>query len=163
MLKPQVAPRIVRAGEKPVISQSPTDQIWFPLSSADTGNAFSWIEGRVGYLDGPPLHIHVNQDEVLHLLAGELTIVVGDQQDEIRAGDVVFIPRGVAHAYTNLSRTTPAWAIGLHAPGGFDEFMEAFTALPPGPPDPAVMAELGRKYEQAVVGPPLRVTLGLAG
>jgi hypothetical protein len=39
--------------------------------------------------------------------------------------------------------------------------MDEVGKLPPGPPDPDKMRELGEKYGQEVVGPPLAVSLGL--
>jgi hypothetical protein len=39
--------------------------------------------------------------------------------------------------------------------------MDAVGQLPPGSPDPDKMRELGAKYGQEVVGPPLAVSLDL--
>jgi uncharacterized cupin superfamily protein len=38
------------------------------------------LEHRVPHGDSPPLHVHRNEDEVFHVLEGELRFVAGDRQ-----------------------------------------------------------------------------------
>ena len=47
----------------------------------------------------PPLHIHHREDETFYLIAGEITFLLGDQRIDATAGDFVFAPKGVSHAF----------------------------------------------------------------
>jgi uncharacterized RmlC-like cupin family protein len=46
------------------------------------------------------LHIHHSDDEAWHVLEGELTFRYADRAEVARSGMTVFVPAGVAHAYT---------------------------------------------------------------
>lgn len=49
---------------------------------------------------GPPhLHVHHEDDEAWHVLAGTLTFRFADRTEEVGAGSTVFVPAGVAHTY----------------------------------------------------------------
>jgi len=48
-----------------------------------------------------PTHRHPNCNETIVLLSGNVTCIVDDQEYLINAGDVVFVPRGSAHAIRN--------------------------------------------------------------
>jgi uncharacterized RmlC-like cupin family protein len=46
------------------------------------------------------LHVHHSDDEAWHVLEGELTFRYADRTEVARSGMTVFVPAGVAHAYT---------------------------------------------------------------
>ena len=48
-----------------------------------------------------PTHRHPNCNETIVLLFGNVTCIVDDQEYLIKVGDVVFVPRGSAHAIRN--------------------------------------------------------------
>lgn len=48
-----------------------------------------------------PRHRHPNCNETIVLLSGNVTCIVDDQEYLIKAGDVVFVPKGSAHAIRN--------------------------------------------------------------
>ena len=50
-------------------------------------------------------HIHPNCEEVVYVLDGEVEHTLGDQQTTLRAGDLIVVPRGVAHRLVNTSAT----------------------------------------------------------
>lgn len=67
-----------------------------------TEECFSWhavfpIETFV------PPHIHPTQDEYVLLLDGTLDIVIGGEKKQAGTGDLVCMPRGVAHGLFNNS------------------------------------------------------------
>lgn len=152
--------RLLHANDGLTIKPSAVETLVFKVTHEETDGHFDYLIGDIGYLGGPPMHLHVNEDEVLHLLEGELTFKVGDELVEMGAGDVVFVPKGVPHGYVNKQHVT-ARGIGLFVPSGLARFMIDYTALPPGPPDPQKMDELSKKHGLIVVGPPLAVLLGL--
>jgi quercetin dioxygenase-like cupin family protein len=152
--------RLMRANEGLTVKPGPVETLVFPLTHEETDGSFDYLIGEIGYLGGPPMHFHINEDEVLHLLEGELTFKVGEELVEMVAGDVVFVPKGVPHGYVNKQQTI-ARGVGIFVPSGLARFMLDFSALPPGRPDPQVMEDLGKKHGLIVVGPPLAVLLGL--
>jgi N-acetylneuraminate synthase len=46
-----------------------------------------------------PRHHHVQKDESYHLLYGDLTVDIGGEERNLRAGDVVSINRGMVHSF----------------------------------------------------------------
>ena len=79
-------------------------------------------DGRVGVMlnrmppgaTGPPLHHHAF-DEMFYVLEGELTFQLEDELVTKRAGELVFVPGGVAHAFTNRGDAPARFADRLHA------------------------------------------------
>ena len=66
-------------------------------------------------------HVHADEDDAFYILEGELTFVVGDDEEEVVAGPGTFVlvPPGVRHGFSN--RTDQVVRIlNLHAPAGFD-------------------------------------------
>jgi quercetin dioxygenase-like cupin family protein len=152
--------RIARAGEGKTMKPSPEEDLVFKITGEDTDGQFDYVEGTIQHLGGPPMHVHHFQDETFYVVEGELRFTVGEEMLDLRAGDFAYIPRGVAHGYVNMKQE-PVRGLGVFVPGGFDRFMDEVGQLPQGPPDPEKMRELGEKYGQEVVGPPLAVSLGL--
>lgn len=67
-----------------------------------TKACFSWhaafpIESFV------PPHIHLTQDEYILILTGRLDLMLGDQTLQAHAGDLVCMPKGIAHGIFNNS------------------------------------------------------------
>lgn len=48
-----------------------------------------------------PLHLHHKDDEAWYVLEGTLSVRVGTDVVEAKAGSAVFVPRGTAHTYWN--------------------------------------------------------------
>src|SRR3954469_1897518 len=66
---------------------------------------------------GPELHYHPYV-EVAIVQEGTATITVGDEEREVKAGDVVVIPAGTPHRFIN-SGETPLRQIDIHASSRF--------------------------------------------
>jgi len=66
-------------------------------------------------------HVHAEEDDAFYILEGELTFVVGDDEEEVVAGPGTFVlvPPGVRHGFSNHA-DTPVRMLNLHAPAGFD-------------------------------------------
>ena len=98
--------------------------VWFAgdvytvkLTADATRGSLGLIEASVPPGGGPPPHLHVKSDATFYLTAGELEFLEGDRIFVARAGDAVFIPRGVAHRFTNIG-LVPATMVFLYTPGG---------------------------------------------
>src|SRR3954468_17825412 len=61
----------------------------------------------------PPGHLHPNQDEHFEVLEGELTAIVDGERRVLAPGDVLDIPRGVAHRMWNAgdAKVRATWRI----------------------------------------------------
>src|SRR5438045_7665869 len=46
------------------------------------------------------LHVHYEDDEAWHVLEGTLTFKFIDRTVEVKKGETVFVPAGVAHSYS---------------------------------------------------------------
>ena len=65
----------------------------------------------------PPKHFHPDQDERFEVLEGTLTARVDGEQRELRAGDVLEIPRRAVHQMWNAG-DQPARATWITSPAG---------------------------------------------
>ena len=120
-------------------------------------------EGRVSAVEtisapksgGPPLHTD-DHDEIFVVQTGVMHFRVGDREIDAPMGSVVFVPRGVPHAFVNRGNHGVRMLI-LFSPAGFERYFEELPRVaPPGaPPDPAKIAPVAQKYGLQVVGPPL--------
>jgi mannose-6-phosphate isomerase-like protein (cupin superfamily) len=141
---------------------SPGEDVFFKMGGSETEGRFDYFEIRVGHLEGPPLHIHLIQDETFHVLEGELSVKVGDELIPCKAGEFLFIPKGTIHTYVNL-KPERARAVGNLSPGGFDDFVAELSAYQRSVPksDQKIVDEISAKHHQAQIGPPLAVSMGL--
>lgn len=50
------------------------------------------------------LHTHSKAEQVYFILQGEGTVQVGEETEEVRAGDVIFLPKGIKHGFFNTGK-----------------------------------------------------------
>ncbi|HEY2556617.1 MAG TPA: cupin domain-containing protein [Diaminobutyricibacter sp.] len=67
---------------------------------ADPDAHVTVIAEKIGVGDAVPLHRHTI-DEVVFYLSGEVEVQLGRETHAVRAGDIMVIPAGVAHAQRN--------------------------------------------------------------
>ena len=67
-----------------------------PPGAEMTFGLASWEAGK-----GNAEHVHPNCEEILFVLEGEIEHTLGDQRTLLRAGDLIVVPRHVAHRVTN--------------------------------------------------------------
>ena len=106
-----------------------------------------------------PRHLHHAEDEAWYVLDGDMTFYCGDDELTATIGSWVFAPREIPHTFKVGPRGARALTFGF--PSGFARFVEEFgeaaprrTVPPPGPVDEGQLAELARKYQIEIVGPP---------
>jgi mannose-6-phosphate isomerase-like protein (cupin superfamily) len=63
-----------------------------------TGISLIFVDAAPG--GGPGLHRH-DYDELFVVQEGEATMTVGEREIVARAGDIVVVPAGMPHAFTN--------------------------------------------------------------
>jgi quercetin dioxygenase-like cupin family protein len=93
------------------------------LTTEATDGAISVIMGCHKPGEGPPDHVHFNQEEVF--------FIVGDQTSTAGPGTIVFIPRNVVHRFKNVGDTT-ACMLDWSLPGGQDHYFKAISDLAAG-------------------------------
>ena len=132
---------------------------WQVLAGADrTSGSVMFGEAHLpAHTSGPGLHVHSREDEAAFIIKGVVTFVVGEKRFEAGEGQLVWLPREVAHTFANLS-AEPAWVFGVTTPAGledmFTEQSDYFGSLQ-GPPDPIRIREIGDRYGVRALGPPL--------
>lgn len=104
---------------------------------------------------GTPLHIHPNQDEIFQVQQGEYLFQVGEDKYQLKTGDSIFLPRKVAHAWTQVSERGKMTVI-LQPAGKLEEFFVTMAALEK-EPTPAEIAKIFADNDMQIVGPPLKV------
>jgi quercetin 2,3-dioxygenase len=123
------------------------------VSGEDTGGRLGVFEYVGAMRGGPPLHLHEEQDEIYVVQAGEYLFQVGDRQTVVTAGGTIFLPRGVPHAFVQLSDT--GRMLFMFSPAGAMEgYFRALAELT-GPPPPAEEAALFAAHGMRLVGPPI--------
>jgi uncharacterized cupin superfamily protein len=79
---------------------------------------------------GPPLHSHVREVEVIYVVQGRLRIRVGASTHEAPAGSFAFFPKGVPHTWRNASDDMARFLV-LFTPAapGMERFFERSAKL----------------------------------
>ncbi len=115
------------------------------------------FEGPRGF--GPPLHSHDIEDELFHVLAGEVRFTTGDIDQVVAEGGTVFLPKRQAHQFQVLSTTAKVFQVTT--PAQFDDFVRtlgtpaAGASLPePTEVDGARVAEVAAQFRIQLLGPP---------
>jgi len=149
-----------------------TEQLWF-LNTLHTvrvrhnegEDGISVMETLASHGDSPPLHVHQTEDEIFHVLEGQLRMRAGDADVTIGAGETLLAPKGVPHTYRVESREGARWLV-ITTRGDFERFVHALSRpaerpelpTPQGPPTPEqadALATAAREHGIELVGPPL--------
>ncbi|MEO7767847.1 MAG: cupin domain-containing protein [Ferruginibacter sp.] len=125
------------------------------ISGNDTENDLAVFE-QTGLTPngGPPLHIHPNQDEWFYVIEGEYLFQVGDDKYEMKAGDTIFLPRNIQHAFIQL--TDKGKMIVSYLPAGKMEAFFQVTDSWTSPPSKEEITKVFSDHEMKIVGPPLK-------
>ena len=94
------------------------------------------------------LHVHRVQEETFYMLEGECEWHVGDRVVRATPGTYLFIPPGVPHNITNVSKE-PARVLMTVSPPGHEHYFEELAKLAAqgGVPDAKAIGELRARYD----------------
>lgn len=126
------------------------------ISGSDTNGGLAIFEQTsLSPKRGTPLHVHPEQDEVFHVIEGAYYFQVGDEKFNLKAGDSIFLPRNVPHAWTQMA--DKGKMIVVFQPAGKME--DFFVSLAGMDHDPSAeeIARLFKDNQMQIVGPPLKV------
>jgi mannose-6-phosphate isomerase-like protein (cupin superfamily) len=153
------------------VASQTTEPLWF-LNTLHTvrvrhdrgEDGISVLEALAPYGDSPPLHVHRTEDELFHVLEGELRLRGGDADIRIGAGESLLVPKGVAHTYRVESPDGARWLV-ITTGGDFERFVRELsrpaerpglpTPQPPTPEQADALAGAARQHGIELVGPPL--------
>lgn len=100
------------------------------VSGTDTNGAVFAVEFDLEPGEEIPPHIHHNEEEILHVVDGEVESRVGEETVAAPAGSCHTIPRGTVHAQSNTG-TEPATLFVIFTPGELDSLFEQSTEVSP--------------------------------
>ena len=148
------------------------ERLWFldalvtiPVAHADGKDGVSIVAATAPYGDSPPLHVHRAEDEIFHVLEGELRLKVGGSDVRLGPGETALAPQGVPHSYRVESADGARWLV-VTTNGDFEQVVRAFSrpadapelperAGPPTPEQAEALAKVCRAANIDLVGPPL--------
>ena len=115
------------------------------LTGKDTNGQFTLIEQNNEPGIGIPLHVHENEDEVFQVLTGQVEMTIGDNTTTLNAGDIIFCPKGIPHAWRVVGEEKARAMLSIF-PAGLENMFEELAQMPAGPPDLDKLAEICGKY-----------------
>ncbi len=146
-----ITPYVVAPGEGSTIEGPAGGPLTFKARGEQTDGTLTVFENTIGPLDGPPLHVHANEDEAFYVLEGQLRFRLDAELKSAPAGSFVFVPRGTPHCFQNIG-DRPARILVLFTPSGMEHFFDRFAAQDSGA---EAFRTIGAPLGMDVVGPPL--------
>ncbi len=161
MTQTPVSPYVLRAEEG--------EAIWFSGNLVTIKAAGVQTHGRLTIAEflnpagfAPPLHRHLVEDEMFHVLAGTAEFRCDAQAFDAGPGDFVFLPVGLPHTFL-VGPHEPLHLLQITTPSGFEEFAAAAgepaleRRLPdPDLIDPVAMGHAAAQHAIEILGPPPR-------
>jgi quercetin dioxygenase-like cupin family protein len=122
-----------------------------------THGALTALETSASPAEGPPLHMHRDQDETIYVLDGRFRVQLADRLVDVSPGSFVFIPRGTAHTWQNVGDTPGRFfAIVVPADRKFEQFFVRYSQLPEHERGVQAWVRLAQETQAfEVLGPPL--------
>lgn len=122
------------------------------ITGEATGGRLAMIELWVERRFAPPCHRHLDADEVLAVLDGEILLQLGAARQCVGAGMAVLLPRGVEHGFAVLSPR--ARVVTAFMPSGFEGFFQEMAGI--GSPSLDRVVATAARYACEITGPPVR-------
>ncbi len=144
-------PHVVPAGEDCLGEHHSRgySSILFKVLPNETNGGLFVVEHMNLVQGGPPLHMHLYQEEWFYVVEGEVAFQVGDSRKQLRAGDSILGTRNIPHTFSAISGKPSRMLIAFNPAGKMEEFLR-LTAVP-NPPvqDAAFFARFGMQ----LIGP----------
>lgn len=71
-----------------------------------------------GEASSEDLNSHAGSDQILLVIEGEVKVEISGEEDEMKAGDVVIVPAGAKHRFTNTGGTA-VLTFSVYAPPSY--------------------------------------------
>jgi quercetin dioxygenase-like cupin family protein len=96
------------------------------IHSNQTNKQISNVEVAVAPKQmGPTPHIHKDLDELMYVLEGTATVMIGKEIYEVKEGGWNFRPHGIVHSFWN-SQDTPLRFIDFFFNQNFEDYLDVF-------------------------------------
>lgn len=135
-------------------------QLRILADAGTTDGSLTVMEQRAPLGFSPPLHVHDREDTALLVLAGQLTVRIGEEERSVGAGGFAWLPRHVPHTFRVdstevhlLEIATPSGVEGFHREAG--EPARGDVLPPPTEPDIAGLAAAFARHGGEILGPPM--------
>ena len=143
------------------------DTLWFLGSLVTVKATGAETRGRLTVAEfvnpagfAPPLHRHLEEDELFYLLSGTARFHCDGETFSAGPGDFVLLPVGLAHTFA-VGPDEPLRALQITTPSGFERFAAAAgepaleRRLPdPVPLDPIALGHTAARHAIEILGPP---------
>ncbi len=144
---------VVPPGGGQVLDMEPGRFSALKLLSGDTGDSIMLFEETAPPGAETSFHLHHDSDEVAYVLAGEVTMKIGDEVTVGKPGSCAFFPRNVPHAW-KCTGSEEARILFLYTPGKAGGFFEERIGRPEGEINGAEANEIRKRHGWEIVGPP---------
>jgi mannose-6-phosphate isomerase-like protein (cupin superfamily) len=144
---------LVRAGED-INNETHSlgfSHIAFKISPQETGGNLFIIEHSNLLPGGPPLHLHLAQEEWFYVMTGEVLFQVGDKRLTLKSGDSALAPRNVPHTFTAIGTTPGKMLIAFTPAGKMEQFFRDNAHGKVNLMDAALFS----RYDMKLLGPPI--------
>ena len=147
---------VMGPGDGQTIANPAGGGLTYKARAGHTGGALSAWESTAAPGEGPPLHLHVNEDVFMYVLEGRLRFRLDGADHSAAAGSSVFIPRGVPHTWQSAG-DGPARILFVFTPAspGMERFFERSAELPADTRMADAFDTFARDAGMEVLGPPL--------
>jgi quercetin dioxygenase-like cupin family protein len=140
---------VVTAGTGGQVLSPVGGSITHKVRGEQSGGSISVFESQIPPGEGPPLHVHANEEEVLYVLEGTFRFRLGEDVSTAPQGSLMFVPRGVPHTWQNAG-DAPGRLLITFTPAGMERFFDRAEG------DRSAFDRLGQELGMTIVGPPLR-------
>jgi mannose-6-phosphate isomerase-like protein (cupin superfamily) len=152
-------PVLVRAGftRRASGTEEPTTSQQTVVRSFDSEGRLAVFVVPVGQHEpyrGAPLHVHHEQDEWIHIMAGEFVAEVGGKRIRLRVGDSLLMPMKIPHRWS-VAGQPHCGAIHLYTPAGLMDISWDPSPIDNIPQTPEQRKEEFEKYGMTLLGIPL--------
>jgi mannose-6-phosphate isomerase-like protein (cupin superfamily) len=96
-------------------------ELAFKVGTQETGGNLFVIEHRNLVPGGPPLHMHLNQEEWFYVMEGQVAFVVGDKRLTLNAGESILAPRRIPHTFSSVAPSSHL-LIGFAPAGKMEQY-----------------------------------------
>jgi len=141
------------------ITRAPRRAAWMDtdytitLGTFESGGLIGVFVSTVPARGGPPVHVHHNEDEAIHVLEGDYEFWLDGEIRRVPAGQSIFLPRGVPHAF-RVAGDRPGRNLTILTPGGMEDFfVEVAARHLKLPEDMTAVVDLGGRYGIEFRGP----------
>jgi quercetin dioxygenase-like cupin family protein len=142
----------------PTLKNPAGGELAFKARGEQTGGSLTAFESSAAPGEGPPVHRHAREDEVIYVLEGQLRFKLDETVQDASAGSFVYIPRGMTHVWQN-SGDDPARFLIFFTPAapGMEQFFERSAGLGADLSAAEAFKRFAGDAGMEVLGPPMAV------